>query len=133
MVRAAVALKQGEPAKAIELLQTSVPYELGTPRSALQGCLGALYPIYVRGQAYLAARRGPEAVTEFQKILDRRRTIVGDPVVVLAHLQLGRAPLLSEDKVQAKSAYQDFLILWGHAGYRHPHLQGSSTRYASLP
>ena len=133
MVRAAVALKQGEPAKAIELLQTSVPYELGTPRSALQGYLGALYPIFVRGQAYLAARRGPEAVTEFQKILDRRRTIVGDPVVVLAHLQLGRAPLLSEDKVQAKSAYQDFLVLWRNADIDIPIYKEARREYASLP
>jgi DNA-binding winged helix-turn-helix (wHTH) protein/tetratricopeptide (TPR) repeat protein len=133
VVRAALALKHGEPAKAIELLQTSVPYELGTPRSALQGYFGALYPIYVRGQAYLAARRGPEAVTEFQKILDHRRTMVGDPVVVLAHLQLGRALVLSGDKVQAKSAYQDFLALWGNADTDIPIYKEARREYASLP
>jgi len=48
-VRALLALNHGEPAKAIELLQTAVPNELGQPRSAVNWYFGALYPIYVRG------------------------------------------------------------------------------------
>jgi len=31
-----------------------------------------MYPVYVRGEAYLAAKRGAEAVGEFQKILSHR-------------------------------------------------------------
>jgi hypothetical protein len=59
--------------------------------------------------------------------------MVGDPVVVLAHLQLGRALVLSGDKVQAKSAYQDFLALWGNADTDIPIYKEARREYASLP
>ncbi len=90
-LRALLALNHGEPSKAIELLQIAVPYELGTPRSSIHGFFGALYPVYVRGEAYLAAHQGAEAAAEFQKILDHRGIVVSDPIGALAHLQLGRA------------------------------------------
>jgi eukaryotic-like serine/threonine-protein kinase len=131
-VRALVVLNHGEPANAIELLQIAVPYELGTPRSKLQGFFGALYPVYVRGEAYLAARRGAEAVMEFQKILDHRGTVVSDPIGALAHLQLGRAYVLSGDKTKAKIAYQDFLSLWKEADPDIPILKQAKTEYAKL-
>src|SRR5438270_954276 len=38
-----------------------------------------------------------------------------DPIGALAHLQLGRAFVLSGDKIKAKAAYQDFLTLWKDA------------------
>ena len=60
-IRASVALSHGEPSKAIDFLQVAVPYDLGTPRSATFAYFGALYPVYVRSQAYLAARQGAEA------------------------------------------------------------------------
>jgi len=64
VLRALLALNHGEPAKAIELLQLTVPYELGSPPSAFFGFFGALYPVYVRGEAYLAAHQGAEAAAE---------------------------------------------------------------------
>jgi ATP/maltotriose-dependent transcriptional regulator MalT len=131
-VRALVVLNHGEPAKAIELLQVAVPYELATPRSKLQGFFGALYPVYVRGEAYLAARRGAEAVVEFQKILDHRGTVVSDPIGALAHLQLGRAYMLSGDKTKAKIAYQDFLSLWKDADPDIPILMQAKMEYSKL-
>jgi eukaryotic-like serine/threonine-protein kinase len=114
-VRAFVVLNHGDPAKAIELLQVAVPYELGQPRSSQTGFFGALYPIYARGQAYLAARQGAEAAREFQKLLDAPGIMVGDPIGVLAHLQLGRACALQGDTSKAKAAYQDFFTLWKDA------------------
>ena len=125
-------LNHGEPAKAIELLQITVPYELATPRSKLQGFFGALYPVYVRGEAYLAARQGAEAVIEFQKILDHRGTVVSDPIGALAHLQLGRALVLSGDNTKAKIAYQDFLTLWKDADPDIPILKQAKAEYAKL-
>src|SRR5712691_8539824 len=71
-LRALLALNQGEPAKAVELLRVAVPFELGTSPSSFLGFFGTFYPIYVRGEAYLAARQGAEAAAEFQKILDHR-------------------------------------------------------------
>ncbi len=131
-VRALLALNHGEPFHAIEVLQTAVPNELGQPRSAINGFFGALYPVYVRGQAFMAARQGAEAVTEFQKILDHRGAVVGDPIAALAYLQLGRAYALSGDQTKAKIAYQDFLTLWKDADPDIPVLQQAKAEYAKL-
>ncbi len=95
-LRALLALNHGDPAKALELLQIAAPYELGAPRSSVHGFFGALYPVYVRGEAYLASHQGAEAAAEFQKILDHRGIVVSDPIGALAHLQLGRASLCRE-------------------------------------
>jgi serine/threonine protein kinase/tetratricopeptide (TPR) repeat protein len=131
-VRALVALNRAEPAKAVELLQVSVPYELGTPRSSLQGFFGALYPIYVRGQAYLAARQGAEAAREFQKILDHQGIMVGDPIAVLAQLQLARAYALQADIAGARAAYEGFLAMWKDADPDIPILKQVKAEYARL-
>lgn len=129
-VSALVALNRGDNSRARELLQTAIPNELGQPR--MNGFFGALYPIYVRGQAYLAARQGTEAAMEFQKILDHRGAVVSDPVQTLARLQLGRAYLQSGDKVRAKNAYQDFLTLWKDADTDIPILRQAKAEYAKL-
>ena len=131
-LRALLALNHGEPSKAIELLQIAVPYELGLPRSGIHGFFGALYPVYVRGEAYLAAHQGAEAAAEFQKILDHRGIVVSDPIGALAHLQLGRAFVLSGDKAKAKAAYQDFLTLWKDADPDIPILKQAKAEYAKL-
>jgi predicted Zn-dependent protease len=131
-VRAFLALNHGDPAKAIEILQVAVPYELGQPRSTQTGFFGALYPIYARGQAYLAARQGADATREFQKILDHPGIMVGDPISVLAHLQLGRAYAMQGDTARAKAAYQDFLALWKDADPDIPVLKQAKAEYAKL-
>ena len=131
-LRAVVALKAGKPLDAIELLQTAVPNELGAPASSFFGFFGALYPVYFRGEAYLAARQSREATVEFQKILDHRGTVVSDPVGALAHLRLGRAYALSGDKTKAKSAYQDFLTLWKDADPDIPILKRAQAEHANL-
>jgi eukaryotic-like serine/threonine-protein kinase len=131
-VLAFLALNHGDPAKAIELLQVAVPYELGQPRSTQTGFFGALYPIYARGQAYVAARQGAEAAREFQKILDHPGIMVGDPIAVLAHLQLGRAYALQGDTTRAKAAYQAFLTLWEDADPDIPVLKQAKAEYAKL-
>jgi serine/threonine protein kinase len=124
---ALLALNRGETSKAIELLQAAVPNELGEPRS-----LGALYPVYVRGEAYRAAHKGAEAAAESQKILDHRGIVVSDPIGALAHLQLGRALALSGDKIKAKTAYQGFLTLWKDADANIPILDQAHKEYATL-
>ena len=70
MVRALIALNAHDPVKAIELLRATVPYELGSPQSSFDGFYGVLYPVYVRGLAYLMLHRGRDAASEFHKILD---------------------------------------------------------------
>jgi tetratricopeptide (TPR) repeat protein len=132
VLRAILALNRRQPSRAIEVLETAAPYELGTPRSNLQGFFGALYPVYVRGQAYLSAHQGAEAAAEFQKIIDHRGILVSDPVGALARLQLARAFAVSGDMAKAKSAYQDFLTLWKDADSDIPILKQAMTEYAQL-
>jgi eukaryotic-like serine/threonine-protein kinase len=131
-LQARLALNDGQAAKAVELLQASVPYELGAPHSSMHGLFGALYPAYVRGEAYLAAHKGAEAAAEFQKIVDHRGIVVSDPIAALARLQLGRAYVLSGDTAKGKSAYQDFLTLWKDADSDIPILKQAKREYAQL-
>jgi len=134
-LRALLALNHGQPSKAVELLQTAIPYEGGSPIEGGSEFLlgvGNLYPAYVRGLAYLAAHHGAEAAAEFQKILDHRGIVLSDPIGALAHLQLGRACALSGDKTKAGSAYQDFLALWKDADSDIPILKQAKAEYARL-
>jgi serine/threonine protein kinase len=131
-VYASLALEHGDPAKAIELLQVNVPYDLSSPRSATFAYFGALYPIYLRGQAYLALHRGAEAAREFQKIVDHRGIVIGDAFGALAHLQLARAYAVSGDTAKEKAAYQDFLTLWKDADPDIPVLKQAKAEYAKL-
>jgi eukaryotic-like serine/threonine-protein kinase len=131
-LRALLALKHGDPSRAVDLLQVSMPYELGEPPSSFFGFYGALYPIYVRGEAYLALNRGREGAREFQKIIDHRGIVVSDPIGALAHLQLGRAFVLSGEKTKAKTAYEDFLTLWRDADSNIPILKQAKAEYAKL-
>ena len=112
--------------KAIEALQVAAPYELGNADYV------RLYPVYVRGEAYLAAHQGGEAATEFQKILDHRGIVLNEPIGALAHLQLGRAYAMQGDTAKARAAYQDFLTLWKDADPDIPILKQAKAEYAKL-
>ena len=123
-IRAQLALSRNDSSKAIEVLQTAAPYELG--RAA------RLYPIYIRGEAYLAAHQGKEAAAEFQKILDHRGVAPLFPIHALAHLQIGRAYAMQGDIAKAKAAYQDFLTLWKDADPDIPIFIAAKAEYAKL-
>ena len=82
--------------------------------------------------AYLAAHRSDEAAAEFQKILDHPGIVVSDPIGALAHLQLGRALMLSSNATRAKSAYEDFFTLWKDADAGIPILAKARAEYATL-
>jgi tetratricopeptide (TPR) repeat protein len=131
-LRALFALNSHEPQKAIELLQVSAPYDFAVPAVDFNAFFGGLYPVYVRGEAYLATHQGAAAVTEFQKVLTHRGIVAGDPIDALARLQLGRAYTLSGDKTKARAAYQDFLNLWKDADPDVPILKQAQAEYARL-
>jgi tetratricopeptide (TPR) repeat protein len=131
-IRALLALNRGEPSQAIELLQIAEPYDLGTPVCSALGFYGIFYSVYVRGEAYLAAHQGAKAAAEFQNIIDHRVIVISDPIGALAHLQLGRAFVMSGDMTKAKTAYQEFLTLWKDADPDIPILKQAKTEYASL-
>ena len=131
-LNALFALAHRAPLDAVELLQRAVPYDFAMPGTSFFGKFGGLYPAYVRGEAYLAAGHGQEAAAEFQKVLSHRGVVLADPIGALAHLQLGRAYVVSGDIPKAKSAYQDFLALWKDADQDLPVLKQASAECAKL-
>ncbi|MGB8989930.1 MAG: hypothetical protein WCC37_25255 [Candidatus Sulfotelmatobacter sp.] len=67
-IQAQSALNRKDPAHALNTLQPATPIELGN--IPFLKSISCLYPVYVRGEAYLAAGQGGPAASEFQKILD---------------------------------------------------------------
>jgi DNA-binding winged helix-turn-helix (wHTH) protein/tetratricopeptide (TPR) repeat protein len=130
-LRAKLALHGSNPQKALDSLQAAAPYELGLPALSFYNWPN-LYPVYVRGEAYLAAHHGSEAAAEFQKILDHRGIVLNEPIGALAHLQLGRAYALEGDTARSRAAYQDFLKLWKDADPDIPILVQAKAEYAAL-
>jgi tetratricopeptide (TPR) repeat protein len=130
-IRASNAISRKNPDEAIRLLDDTSKYELG--QALPQSEVGALlYPIYVRGEAYLSMGRGGEAAREFQKFLDNRSVVQNCPLGALAHLGLGRAYMLQGDTVKARVAYQDFFALWKDADPDVPVLVAAKAEYAKL-
>ena len=127
-IRAAIEIERKNPARAIQALEISRPYELGGDPITLD----TLYPVYLRGQAYLMQKNGGEAVAEFQKIIDHRGRVANGALGALAHLQLGRAYALSSDTAKAKSAYQEFLALWKDADANSLLLREAAAEYSRL-
>ena len=129
-LHAQLALSRHDSSKAIKALQTATPYELGVPGTG--AFTPALYPVYVRGEAYLAGHQGSEAAAEFQKILDHRGVVGNEPIGALAHLGLARAWVLRGDTAKARAAYNDFLTLWKDADSDIPVLIAAKSEYAKL-
>jgi DNA-binding winged helix-turn-helix (wHTH) protein/tetratricopeptide (TPR) repeat protein len=130
-LRAKLALGHANPQQALADLEVTAPNELGSPTTWFYNWPN-MYPVYVRGEAYLATRQGKEAAAEFQKILDHRGIVLNEPIGALAHLQLGRAFVMQGNTVKAKSAYQDFLTLWKDADPDIPILKQAKAEYAKL-
>jgi len=128
---AKLALLRSNPQQALDALRAASPYELGLPASGFYNWPN-LYPVYVRGEAYLATHQGSEAATEFQKILDHRGIVLNEPIGALAHLQIGRAYAMQGDTAKAKAAYQDFLTLWKDADPDIPILKEAKAEYEKL-
>jgi hypothetical protein len=128
-IRGSIDLDLHRPAQAIEKLQAAAPYELGVP---LPIGPGTLYPVYVRGQAFLSLGQARQAAVEFQKFLDHPGCLLNFPLGALAHLELGRAYALGGDKTKARTAYQDFLALWKDADPDIPILKQAKAEYVKL-
>ena len=112
MIRASAILGSGDLAKhadqAIDALAAAAPHELGNPDPLLGF---ALFPAYVRGEAYVASHRTDAAAAEFQKIVDHPGVVQNELIGSLALLQLGRALALSGDREKAAQMYKEFLTI----------------------
>jgi len=128
-IRARIALDGGHPGEALDLLKPARPYELGQPAQIM---LLNLYPVYIRGEAYLAAHDNKAAIGEFQEILEHPGMSVNEPIAALAHLGIARAHAAQGEKDRARSSYQDFLSLWSEADPALPVLKQAKAEYAGL-
>ncbi len=127
-IHAVALLQRNDVGKATEALAAAIPYELGS-NEILNF---VLYPVYVRGETFLSAKQGIAAAAEFQKILDHSGAVRNEPIGALAHLELGRAYVLSGDTGKAKGAYKDFLTLWKDADSDIPVLKEAKAEFAKL-
>jgi serine/threonine protein kinase/tetratricopeptide (TPR) repeat protein len=124
VIRATIELNRNDPAKAVEILQVALPYDLANGK--------ALRSAYERGQAYLLMRKGNEAAGEFQKLLDHPG-IVGNSILgALAHLQLAHSYAIAADQAKARAAYQDFFAIWKDADPDISILKQAKSEYAKL-
>jgi tetratricopeptide (TPR) repeat protein len=126
------ALKQGKLAEALSSLEPALSNEFALPGTAFLASFGSLYPAYVRGQTYLAAKRPADGAAEFRKIISHRGLVMEDPIDAIARLQLARALAASGDMPSARAAYQDFLTLWKQADPDVPLLKQAQAEAATI-
>ncbi len=120
-IRASIELKRNQPAKAIEALAPSAPYERGW----------GFQSVYLLGLAHLEARQGSEAAADFQKVLNHKGSYWG-PLYSLAYVGLARSAVLTGDTAKAKKAYQDVLAIWKDADPDLPIVVEARKEYAAL-
>jgi eukaryotic-like serine/threonine-protein kinase len=126
-VRAAVKLRQHDPAAAIDLLRGTVQYDLAFTLS-----FDYLYPAYIRGLAYLELGDGRSAASEFQKLIDNPGLCWEYITCPLARLQIGRAQKLMGDNASARKSYEEFLTLWKDADPDLPIYRQAKAEHAQL-
>jgi hypothetical protein len=107
VAEAALAIREGQPARAVELLDAARPYERG-PSSEY-------WPAYLRGLAQLRLKDGNAAAAEFRRIVEHVGEVPLATLYQLAHLGLARAALLMGDQATARKAYDDFFKAWKDA------------------
>jgi DNA-binding winged helix-turn-helix (wHTH) protein/Flp pilus assembly protein TadD len=129
-IRAGAALQKGDAAGAVANLALTARYDFAKFPGPTSGAI--LFPIYLRGQAFLAERNAAAATAEFQKILDHPGVVRNALTGALAHLGLGRAYALSGDTTKARTAYQDFFTLWKNADPDVLILKQAKAEYAKL-
>jgi len=137
-IQAQLMLDRKNPAGALNRLQAASSIESGA--SVFLVNLSCVHPVYVRGEAYLAAGQGGAAAEEFQKILDHSGIVWNCSTGAVAHLGLARAYALesrtSHDadaaRVRALAAYKNFLTLWKDADPDIPILKQAKAEYAKL-
>jgi len=141
-IRTKLALDRKDPASAVNIPQAASRLELG--QIVFVNNLSCLYPVYVHGEAYLAAGQGSAAAIEFHKILDHSGIVWNCWTGALAHLGVARANALESRtlkgagadadaaRVRALAAYKDFLMLWKDADRDIPILKEAKAEYAKL-
>jgi serine/threonine protein kinase/Flp pilus assembly protein TadD len=121
VVKGRIEIDHNNAGKAIDLLDSSLVYARANTTT-----------LYIRGNAFLKAGRGNDAVQAFQRVMDLKNFAGVDPLVTLAHLGMGRAYALAGDKARSRVAYQDFLGAWKNADPDLPILKEAKAEYAKV-
>jgi tetratricopeptide (TPR) repeat protein len=139
-IQAQLALDKRNSASALTSLQAASAIELG--QIGFLNNISCLYHVYVRGEAYMAARQGSAAAAEYQKILDHSGIVWNCWTGASARLGVARANALQAKtsqgadadaaRVRALAAYKDFLTLWKDADPDIPILIAAKSEYAKL-
>jgi eukaryotic-like serine/threonine-protein kinase len=130
-IRAAIALANRKPADAVDFLQTVSTYELGG--NVLPFSQGAsMYPVYLRGEAYLQLKQWESAAGEFQRIVDHRGLVWNFPFGALVQLQLARSYSQGNQTAKTRETYEKFLTLWHDADPDIPIFRRATAEYSAL-
>ena len=128
-IQSQLALDRKNFAYVLNAPQAASPIEFG--QIVFVANVSCLYPVYVRGEGYLAAGQGSAAAAEFQKILDHSGIVWNCWTGALAHLGVARANAL-EARTLTRSGcrcrprsgarrLQRFLHAMERRRPRHPH------------
>ena len=110
VIAAALAIRQRDFARAIRLLDPVKPYD--------HAPAAEFWPAYLRGEAYLGLKAGPDAAAHFQSVIDHRGEAPTSPLYALSHRGAARAALLVGDRAKARTLYEKFFGLWDGADSR---------------
>jgi hypothetical protein len=127
VIRSAIQLRQGHPARAVSVLEVAAPTNW-----AIRVLSGIFTLSICVGKLPLLAHNGRAAAAEFQKIIDHSGIVLNYPTGALAFVQLGRAEVMSGDIGKARTAYQGFFALWKSADADIPILKQAKAEYAEL-
>ena len=109
IIRAAIALSMGHPERALDLLEPVRPYDLALPSPS---GMAAMYPAFLRGQAYLEIGDLRAAATEFQKVIDQPGLTLNFVLGALARLELARTYSALGELAKSKAAYAALAAIW---------------------
>jgi tetratricopeptide (TPR) repeat protein len=104
---AAVLLARGSVDAAVEQLRRAAPYETGT--------VAALVPVYLRGEARLAAGAAVDAASMYRSLLDHRGADPFSPLIPVSQLGLARALARSGRETESRKVYESLLTSWKDA------------------
>jgi eukaryotic-like serine/threonine-protein kinase len=124
VIAAIAALKNGNAAGALELLEGVRPYE--------HAPAAELWPPYLRGEALLHLKDGARASRAFQEVLGRRGEAPTSPLYALAQLGRARAAVGAGDLNDARTAYDAFFALWRDADPGLGPLRDAQQQYGRL-
>ena len=89
-------------------------------------------PLWIRGNAHLAAGEPTEAIDAYPRLLAHRGVSPISPHWTLAHLGLGRAHARVGDLAASRRSYAAFFALWKDADPDLPTLIQARREYAAL-